>query len=181
MTVDLDMTCRGTWKGLFWLSPSSLFHFFSKETSILHLYSSVYSILFRAGLRHEGLRSAQRLNNIPPNFITSVRSNFRKGNYHGFGTSTMCRQYATHRQNKFFTPSTCINSLHTFLSSTQILRSAMMFLYLLVSSLSRDYVRHVFFGDGREHTKKVSFSFLKISRCNLDSNCYVCNHFSVNR
>lgn len=89
-----------------------------------------------------------------------MRSNFRKGNYHGFDTSTVCRQYAKHRQNKFFTPSTCINSLHTFLSSTQILRSAMMFLSTCFQSLSRDCVRHVFFGDGREHTqKKVSFSF----------------------
>lgn len=129
MTVDLDMTCRGNWKGLFWLSPSSVFFylFSSKETSILHLYSSVYSILFRAGLRREGLRSAQRLNNIPQ-FHHLCEFEFQKGNYHGFGTSTGCRQYAIHRQNKFFTLSTCINFLHTFLSSTQILRSAMMFL-----------------------------------------------------
>lgn len=111
------------------------FLFFKGSFNSSFVFLGIFN-LFRAGLRHEGLRSAQRLNNILPNFITSVRSNFRRGNYHGFDTSTVCRQYTKHRQNKFFTPPTCINSLHTFLSSTQILRSAMMFLYLLVSSLS---------------------------------------------
>lgn len=117
----------------FVLAPTlfPFFHFFSpKEASILHLYSSVYSILFRAGLRREGLRSAQRHDIIPP--ISSplcVRISEKEiitrlpcvGS-----TQKIARTNASHK-------STCINSLHTFLSSTQILRSAMMFLYLLVS------------------------------------------------
>lgn len=43
-----------------------------------------------------------------------------------------------------------------------MLRSAMMFLYLLVSSLSLGITYGMsFFGDGREHTKKSQLQLLK--------------------
>ena len=157
------------------------FLFFKGSFNSSFVFLGIFN-LFRAGLRHEGLRSAQRLNNIPPNFITSVRSNFRKGNYHGFDTSTPVSAV------RKTSPEQILHTIDLYQLSTHILvvhtnlRSAMMFLYLLVSSLSLGITYGMSFWRWEgAHTKKsqLQLQLLKISRCNLDSNCYVCNHFSV--
>ena len=136
--------------------PSLFLFFLPNEASIRHVYS-VYSILFCAGLRREGVRSAERLI-ISPQIHHLCAFEIQKRKFDGFGTSTVCRQYAKHRHNRFFTPSTCTNSnKHTFLSSTQFLRPAMMLLYLLVSvSLSGLRTACHFLATER-NTQKVSF------------------------
>jgi len=160
MIVDLDMTCaEEPGRVCFGSHPLPFFHFFSsKEVSILHLYSSVFSSLFRAGLRREGLRSAQRLNNIPPISSPLCVRNSEKEIF----TALSRLPCVGSMQNITRTNSSHHRPVSTLTHSCrpQILRSAMMFLSTCFS-LSLRIRTACLFGDGRETKKKVSF--LKIT------------------
>lgn len=82
ITVDLDMTCRGTWKGFFWLSPSSLFssfHFFIRRRK-LRFFVCILRYIHFCFVLGSGAKGYGRQNAliISPHSITSVRSDFRK-------------------------------------------------------------------------------------------------------
>lgn len=149
-------------EGLFWLSPYSHFLFFSsKEASILHLYSSVYSICFVLGSGTKGYGRHNALI-ISPKFHHLCAFEFEKRKlsrlWHVYRVPAVRN---TPPEQILLTIDLYQLSTHILVAHTNVALRHDVSLSTCFQSLSRDYIRHVFFGDGREHTKKSQLQLLK--------------------